>query len=627
MKIKIWIICLSALCVSCLSNVDDIYKGGKEEEKIDKEDFFNFTTTQANQLIIDYGMKMPTVFSLYDEYPLELIDNTWELKKIAPIYSSITDEDGKFSSKVVFPAYLKEVWLVSENVLVASPIKLELNAEGLIFNYNNYKAKLATKAHSRAVIDGITYPDGYDRLGNWDANGIPDYLMPQNETQNIPNAFLKRCNSLIETTIYSMLLEKFPEYRAKESETNDMVITKPTGLVATYFAISSTSWEDMVAYYTYKKGESIDIATVKKTILIPRSSKNMPESLIGRQIKLKYWNPETETYEDEFPEGTHIGWVLLGQGFGLNSPQVTRYSNPEYNKDRQQRSILLSDPELDNYFFMCMEDNTDMRFNDVQFAITSDVASSIEPTPSIPPFVSKDETSYAIKGSLAFEDNWPYQGDYDMNDVVIYYSSTMVTSISGYNKGNLVRTTTTFTPVNNGATFTNGFGIQLDDVKRKDISSITVSSEGNTISSEFASEYEKPVVILFSDIKYVLNKPITVAIEYAPFVANNEKVQPPYNPFIFVNTPSREVHLSGYLPTNRADNSLRGKGSDLKIDDNGNVMYYISKDNMPFAIHLANQQFIWSPETTPINQFYPSFESWRKSKGTTDNDWYLHPVK
>ena len=78
MKIKIWIICLSALCVSCLSNVDDIYKGGKEEEKIDKEDFFNFTTTQANQLIIDYGMKMPTVFSLYDEYPLELIDNTWE---------------------------------------------------------------------------------------------------------------------------------------------------------------------------------------------------------------------------------------------------------------------------------------------------------------------------------------------------------------------------------------------------------------------------------------------------------------------------------------------------------------------------------------------------------------------
>ena len=145
MKIKIWIICLSALCVSCLSNVDDIYKGGKEEEKIDKEDFFNFTTTQANQLIIDYGMKMPTVFSLYDEYPLELIDNTWELKKIAPIYSSITDEDGKFSSKVVFPAYLKEVWLVSENVLVASPIKLELNAEGLIFNYNNYKAKLVTK--------------------------------------------------------------------------------------------------------------------------------------------------------------------------------------------------------------------------------------------------------------------------------------------------------------------------------------------------------------------------------------------------------------------------------------------------------------------------------------------------
>ena len=43
-----------------------------------------------------------------------------------------------------------------------------------------------------------------------------------------------------------------------------MVITKSTGLVATYFDFSSTAWEDMVAYYTYKEGESVDIATIKK---------------------------------------------------------------------------------------------------------------------------------------------------------------------------------------------------------------------------------------------------------------------------------------------------------------------------------------------------------------------------
>lgn len=98
-----------------------------------------------------------------------------------------------------------------------------------------------------------------------------------------------------------------------------MVITKSTGLVATYFDFSSTAWEDMVAYYTYKEGESVDIATIKKTILIPRSSRNAPKSLVGEQIKLKYWNKEQSKYEDEFPkalilDGFYWEWDLEKKG-------------------------------------------------------------------------------------------------------------------------------------------------------------------------------------------------------------------------------------------------------------------------------------------------------------------------
>jgi len=68
---------------------------------------------------------------------------------------------------------------------------------------------------------------------------------------------------------------------------------------------------------------------------------------------------------------------------------------------------LLGDPELDNCFFMAMEDNVDMRFNDVQFAIMATASSSEEPTPNIPDEVNKGEISYEVKGSLAYEDNWP----------------------------------------------------------------------------------------------------------------------------------------------------------------------------------------------------------------------------
>ena len=42
----------------------DIYTGGEEEEeeKINKDDFFDFTTVRNSQLIIDYGMKVQTAF-------------------------------------------------------------------------------------------------------------------------------------------------------------------------------------------------------------------------------------------------------------------------------------------------------------------------------------------------------------------------------------------------------------------------------------------------------------------------------------------------------------------------------------------------------------------------------------
>lgn len=624
MKIKFWVICLSVFFLACSRNVNDIYTGGgEEEEKISKDDFFDFVTTRNNQIVIDYGMKGQTIFYLYDEYPLELVENTWEFKQIDPVYSGVTGADGRFTANVPLPGYLKKVWLVSENVLVISPIEVDLSATGLTFNYKEYKAQLAQKGRSRAVMNSVLYPDGYDTLGKWDAEGIPDYLLSVD--QDIPAAFLKRCNSLSNSiaTDTCKLLKKYPELRT--SGKNDMVITKSTRLVATYFNFSSTNWEDMVAYYTYQEGESVDIATIKKTVLIPRSSKNAPKRLVGRQIMLKYWNKETSGYEDEFPKGTHIGWILLGMGFGRETPFRVRYSNPAFNEDHEQRSVLLSDPELDNCFFMSMEDNIDMRFNDVQFAIMASTSSSVESPPSIPDEVNKGEISHVVKGSLAFEDNWPKQGDYDMNDVVLYFSSTVVKDTE---KGNLVRTTTTFTPVNNGATFTNGFGFQLDSVDTKKVSSIRISQEGNIISESFEVGTNKPVAILFSDIKTVLNKPITVVMEHSKYAGVPEQnAYPPYNPFIFVNDRSHEVHLPGYKPTSLADKNLRGTENDLKMDSSGNEMYYISKDNMPFAIYIPNVEFECPPESMSITEYYPNFQLWRDSFGKLNTDWYKYPNK
>ena len=47
-------------------------------------------------------MKVQTAFYLYDEYPMELVENTWEFKDINPIYAASTDMNGRFFFKSIF---------------------------------------------------------------------------------------------------------------------------------------------------------------------------------------------------------------------------------------------------------------------------------------------------------------------------------------------------------------------------------------------------------------------------------------------------------------------------------------------------------------------------------------------
>ena len=43
--------------------------------------------------------------------------------------------------------------MVTDNVLVVSPVELELLSDGLTFNYVDYKAQLSADGRSRAVME------------------------------------------------------------------------------------------------------------------------------------------------------------------------------------------------------------------------------------------------------------------------------------------------------------------------------------------------------------------------------------------------------------------------------------------------------------------------------------------
>ena len=66
------------------------------------------------------------------------------------------------------------------------------------------------------------------------------------------------------------------------------------------------------------------------------------------------------------------------------------------------------------------------------------------------------------EGSLAYEDLWPYKGDYDFNDLVIHYNF----AITKDDEENVQNITATFIVYAFGASFHNGFGFQFPTSNR-----------------------------------------------------------------------------------------------------------------------------------------------------------------
>ena len=222
-------------------------------------------------------------------------------------------------------------------------------------------------------------------------------------------------------------------------------------------------------------------------------------------------------------------------------------------------------------------------------------------------------------GSYAFEDLWPYKGDYDFNDLVINYRYTNILNAAGL----LVETKMNFNVKNVGGAYKNGFGIELD-ISESLISSVTGYNLTENIVSLDAKGLEQgqqnPVIIAFDNAwkNYEANSSLEVIIEYVspivPFNLSN------LNPFIFIDGErGREVHFSNKVPTDLVDLTLFGTGND-KTNPASNI-YYKDDNNLPWGINIIHD-FIPPKEKYEILLGYPYFIKWSESSGSQYTDWY-----
>jgi len=243
--------------------------------------------------------------------------------------------------------------------------------------------------------------------------------------------------------------------------------------------------------------------------------------------------------------------------------------------------------------------------------------------------------------TYAFEDNWPYTGDYDLNDCVLE-----VKIIKHINRSNSLDRVTLKTKIlaagakrrlaaaisvyimpdrlsevshSNPKLVVKNFGSNgLEYGRRGPISVIPLvddlneafglfdgTSLINTISGDESRFPILPPVETTISMK-VFDTSDFGYFSISPFLINN---------FYSQNQTRNEIHLPGEYPTEKAD-PLYLISKSLKPSSP-----YLTNSNLPFAIAVPGS-FKYSREGTSINRAYGNFLNWARSGGRDYQDWY-----
>ena len=256
--------------------------------------------------------------------------------------------------------------------------------------------------------------------------------------------------------------------------------------------------------------------------------------------------------------------------------------------------------------------------------------------------------------TVAFEDNWPQIGDYDMNDIVLSLRTHRFVDVNNRVsrfdvEGQLLAV---------GADYANGLAIQLDDIATGNIdigaSRLFINGYEQAISPlEDNAPSDDAVFIIENNIKqYFENDSAcqfhrtlenclsfeaskTFNFRLVLSLINPQSVESApkdlLNPFIFATPghyhgdafseqPGRglEIHLKNSRVSARFNHSFWGMADDASNDEN----QFVTAKGMPWALRVPN---IWNHprERVDISRAYPNFFEFVTTAGAESATWYL----
>lgn len=679
----VWALLSMGLLVTACTDNKDYYDPEKEPGYVGKEaSTLDFSTSQTVELQLNYDVAngFVSTFDLYTEYPLT---SGGSLRTdLTPIAGGI-DVKGTSKHSRVIPAHITKLYLYSGTMFVPLLSYAEINNG--VANFQMMDVEIAETPDSRAgnagsfwekpISEYLTYAD--DLQSTTDAaNKIYKFDLKNPAIHNtIPPEILTAISSTFKEA--NIVDEKYYKDATIKLEKGK----EGQGGVEVFVSMlhSGAGFYNSLSYFVYTgdkeltelsqaEVEALEIINLFRfadvyTNTISAAKKNTLGLTPGKYIQLKYKNENGELV-NEFPVGAQIGWILHPNSFhtydlsiGNNMGRLfsVSYWNEAFNKTKN--------PEVftNNYniFFSATADNGDVYncfgfedqpkhasdgdCNDVVFHVLTNPTDAINPPPSITEEEKDIENTENKKGILAFEDNWPEKGDYDLNDVVVKYSSAITYTQTGTADAFVKKVEDKFSLVHSGATFNNAFSYKID-IAPSAIKKITISTSGGKSGATETIDYTNKIVAdgngfiidLCTGVLDVIDPMTTVAnpqnytvvMEFVDGAVSQNAFSgkaAPYNPFIAAggNYANAEVHLPMYTPTSRADMGLFGTEDDRS---NKSTLWYVSGTNnkFPFAIHLDGvDSFDYKIERQSIDITYPNYSKWVDSDMTEYKDWYL----
>ena len=643
---------------SCMKTPGDIPVDETSIENMAISPNFKFITTQNVDVTIstldNSGAPVKNILvNVYSDLPE---------KGGSLILSGATDDNGVFAVAYKIPAWVDSLAVGTDAIGFANMQKVKVTAGSLNVVLGGKKQAIGKKRSVEAFFS--TTNSSFAGLGTYDSQGVPNYLSSPDDKADAD--LLNDLNATLpEGTDESV---KHPEYLNSSNEDN-LLIEEASDVYVSFISEGSKT-KNTLAFYKYTAGKAPKIPTDIDTLFIIFPNTSFTGSggglTSGSRVKI-----------GTFPPKTIIGWALIKDGFNgttITNGQGIFYSDKELNSESttnlKKHTVLFNDVARSKFLLSIEDDDrtpgkgSDHDFNDVVFHVTANPVSSVNPANIIvPSYTAADADKDGVSdnfdaypsdpakafnnyypargtvGTLSFEDQWPYKGDYDLNDMVIDYNFNQITNAANQ----VVRIIASITVKAIGASYHNGFGIQLP-IAPGLIASVTGTDVRKPVVTKNPNGTEagqsKATIIFFDDAfnelpypggkaigvnttigeLYVQPKTIEITINLTSPVTLAAIGTPPYNPFIFIDqTRGREVHLIDNLPTDLADKSLLGSAQDNSIPSSGK--YYVTLPGQPYAIDIAGP-FDHPVEKVMVTKAHLKFFNWGQSGGTQFYDWF-----